>query len=39
MSIIFYDDDLYGAEQVLRVADELGFADELADLVGMELEF
>lgn len=39
MSIIFYDDDLYGAEQVLRVADELGFADELADLVGVELEF
>ena len=39
MSIIFYDDELYGAEQVLRVADELGFADELADLVGVELEF
>lgn len=39
MSIIFYDDDLYGAEQILRVADELGFADELADLVGVELEF
>ena len=39
MSLIFYDDDLYGAEQVLRVADELGFADELADLVGVELEF
>lgn len=39
MSIIFYDEDLYGAEQVLRVADELGFADELADLVGVELEF
>ena len=39
MSIIFYDEDLYGAEQVLRVADELGFADELANLIGVELEF
>lgn len=39
LSVIFDDDELYASEQVLRVAEELGFADQLADEVGLELDF
>lgn len=38
MSVILDDEDLYGAAQVLRVADELGFAEELADAAGLDLD-
>lgn len=38
MSVIFDDDNLYGAAQILRVADELGFAEELAEAAGLDLD-
>lgn len=38
LSVICYDDELYGAAQVFRVADELGFAEELADATGLNLD-
>lgn len=38
LSVIFDDDDLYGAAQVFRVADELGFAEELAEATGLDLD-
>lgn len=36
MSVILDDEELYGAAQVLRIADELGFAEELAEAVGID---
>ncbi|MDR6278398.1 tRNA adenosine deaminase-associated protein [Corynebacterium suicordis] len=38
LSVIFDDDDLYGAAQLFRVADEVGFAEELADATGLDLD-
>lgn len=38
MTVICDDDDLYGAAQVFRVADELGFAEELANAVDVDLD-
>ncbi len=38
LSVIFDDEDLYASEQLLRVAEELGCAEDLADAVGLELE-
>lgn len=38
LSVIFDDEDLYASEQLLRVAEELGFAEELADAADLELE-
>lgn len=39
LSVIFDDEDLYASEQVLRVAEELGCAEDLADLVDLELDY
>ena len=39
LSVIFDDDELYASEQVLRVAEELGFAEQLAEEIGLELDF
>lgn len=39
LSIIFDDDELFASEQLLRVADELGFAEDLAELVGLDDDF
>lgn len=39
LSVIFDDEYLYASEQILRVAEELGFAEDLAELVGLELDF
>lgn len=38
LSVIFDDEDLYASEQLIRVAEELGCAEELADAVGLELD-
>lgn len=38
LSVIFDDDDLYGAAQIFRVADELGCAEELADATKLDLD-
>lgn len=38
MSVILDDEDLYGAAQVLRIADELGFVEELADAAGIDMD-
>lgn len=38
LSVIFDDEDLYASEQLMRVAEELGCAEDLADAVGLELE-
>lgn len=34
VTVVFEDYEMYPAEQLVRVADELGFADELADMLG-----
>lgn len=39
LSVVFDDEDLYASEQMLRIAEELGFAEELAELVGLELDY
>ncbi|RAV32822.1 tRNA adenosine deaminase-associated protein [Corynebacterium heidelbergense] len=38
LSVIFDDEELYASEQLLRVAEELGFAEELAQVADLELE-
>lgn len=39
LSVILDDEELYGAAQLLRVADELGFAEELTEAAGLDLDF
>ncbi|KAB1504376.1 hypothetical protein F7230_04690 [Corynebacterium sp. 320] len=39
LTVIFDDEELYASEQVMRVAEELGFAEQLADEVGLELDY
>ncbi len=39
LSVIFDDPDLYASEQLMRVAEELGFAEDLADAAGLELDY
>lgn len=36
LSVIFDDEDLYASEQILRVAEELGFGEDLADLLDLD---
>lgn len=36
LSVIFDDEDLYASEQILRVAEELGFGGDLADLLDVD---
>ena len=36
LGVIADDDDLWPSEQLVRIAEELGFADELVEVAGLD---